>query len=329
MEQFESGAGGAGPAFKDRRAALMVVGILEMVLGLGAWGMAGLIVFGALLGARGAGVSMGPLVPGLVMYGVSGLVFLGLGVGSMRARRWARDLWLVISVGWLLCGVMSLVGAAFWLPALFRGAPAGQPTPPPGVMMVVMAMVLIFLVLFMIVVPLALFLFYRSPHVRATCEAAQPEPGWTSGRPLPVLAAALWFGVMAAMMAGMPVAYGGLFPCFGRFVGGAAGWFGWWVVAAGCAVAASGLYQRRRAAWWLALTLLVLLSVSAVVTYAVADIGELYRAMGIQGAQMTEIERMGFTRPGFLVGSALAGILPFVALLIWIRGHMDDGAKSE
>ena len=41
---------------------------------------------------------------------VAGIVFIILGVGTIRGRRWARALWLVLSGGWLVSGVVGLAG---------------------------------------------------------------------------------------------------------------------------------------------------------------------------------------------------------------------------
>jgi hypothetical protein len=41
--------------------------------------------------------------------------------------------------------------------------------------------------------------------------------------------------------------------------------------------------------------------------------------MGIEGAALEQIERMGMIRPSYMIGSVAAAILPMVGLLLWAR----------
>ncbi|MEN9601535.1 MAG: hypothetical protein RIS56_1141 [Verrucomicrobiota bacterium] len=67
-----------GP-YRDRRTALLIAGVLEILLGVGAWLMVGLMVFAAsMVTAQGAG-SKGSIIPGIAVYGIAGLVFVILG----------------------------------------------------------------------------------------------------------------------------------------------------------------------------------------------------------------------------------------------------------
>lgn len=310
-----------GGAYRDRRAALLVFGILEIVLGIGAWMIMALMLFGATMAAR-QGASMGSMVPGVLIYGLGGLLYIVLGIGSLRARRWARALWWVVSLGWLLCGLLGGLMALFWVPSLFKNFPAGQ-APPPQALAVVFFVIAGFFLIVMIAIPLCLFLFYRSPHVKATCEAAQTEPSWTDACPLPVLASSLWLGVTSLMLVVMPIAYGGLFPCFGVLVPGLAGVLLWLLVAGLALGAAVGLYRLQAWGWWLGLGVFLALGLTTVLTYSQPDnLQQLYQGMGLPAEQLEQMARMGFMRPGFMVVSTLGGILPFLGLLLWAGASM-------
>ena len=307
-----------GP-YRDRRTALLIAGVLEILLGVGAWLMVGLMVFAAsMVTAQGAG-SKGSIIPGIAVYGIAGLVFVILGVGSIRARRWARALWLVVSSFWLISGVFAVAVMAWFMPSVLAGTtPAGQ-QPPPGVQSIIMIAILSFFAVFMIGLPASLLAFYRSPHVKATCEAAAPEPCWTDGCPLPVLGAALWFASMTLTLPWMGWVYGGLYPFFGHFVRGAAGHGLWMVSGLLSGIATYGIYRRIHTLWLLGLVLVLGQGISATVTYAVVDPKELFAAMGTKGAAVEQIERMGILRPSFMIGSVAAAILPMVGLLLWAR----------
>ena len=293
--------------YRDRRTALLIAGVLEILLGVGSWLMAALMIWVALkVAAQGAG-STGSMVPGMAVYGIAGLVFVILGVGSIRARRWARALWLVVSSFWLIGGVLAAAVVALLMASVA------------GVESILLIAILSFFAVFMIGLPASLLAFYRSPHVKATCEAAAPEPCWTDGCPLPVLGAALWFASMTLTLPWMGWLYGGLYPFFGHFVRGAAGHGLWMVSGLLSGIATYGIYRRIHTLWLLGLVLVLGQGISATVTYAVVDPKELFAAMGIEGAALEQIERMGMIRPSYMIGSVAAAILPMVGLLLWAR----------
>ena len=295
-----------GP-YRDRRTALLIAGVLEILLGVGAWLIVGLMIFAAsMVTAQGAG-SKGSMIPGIAVYGIAGLVFVMLGVGSIRARRWARALWLVVSSFWLIGGVLAAAVVALLMASVA------------GVESILLIAILSFFAVFMIGLPASLLAFYRSPHVKATCEAAAPEPCWTDGCPLPVLGAALWFASMTLTLPWMGWVYGGLYPFFGHFVRGAAGHGLWMVSGLLSGIATYGIYRRIHTLWLLGLVLVLGQGISATVTYAVVDPKELFAAMGTKGAAVEQIERMGMLRPSFMIGSVAAAILPMVGLLLWAR----------
>ena len=295
-----------GP-YRDRRTALLIAGVLEILLGVGAWLIVGLMIFAAsMVTAQGAG-SKGSMIPGIAVYGIAGLVFVMLGVGSIQARRWARALWLVVSSFWLIGGVLAAAVVALLMASVA------------GVESSLLIAILSFVAVFMIGLPASLLAFYRSPHVKATCEAAAPEPCWTDGCPLPVLGAALWFASMTLTLPWMGWLYGGLYPFFGHFVRGAAGHGLWMVSGLLSGIATYGIYRRIHTLWLLGLVLVLGQGISATVTYAVVDPKELFAAMGIEGAALEQIERMGMIRPSYMIGSVAAAILPMVGLLLWAR----------
>ena len=295
-----------GP-YRDRRTALLIAGVLEILLGVGAWLIVGLMIFAAsMVTAQGAG-SKGSMIPGIAVYGIAGLVFVMLGVGSIRASRWARALWLVVSSFWLIGGVLAAAVVALLMASVA------------GVESILLIAILSFFAVFMIGLPASLLAFYRSPHVKATCEAAAPEPCWTDGCPLPVLGAALWFASMTLTLPWMGWLYGGLYPFFGHFVRGAAGHGLWMVSGLLSGIATYGIYRRIHTLWLLGLVLVLGQGISATVTYAVVDPKELFAAMGIEGAALEQIERMGMIRPSYMIGSVAAAILPMVGLLLWAR----------
>ena len=306
-------------SYKDRRTALLVAGVLEIILGAAAWLMAALMLLGASLAASQGGARVATMIPGMAVYGVGGVVFVVLGIGSIRARRWARALWLVVATSWLMIGILTLGMMLLMLPAMLQGPGGGVPAPPPGVQTLILAMVLAFMGVLGVALPAGLILFYRSPHVQATCEAENPRASWTDRSPLPVLGAAMWLGSMAVALPWMGLVYGGLYPAFGGFARGAFGHSLWVVSGLLSGLAAFGVFRQSKPLWWLAFGLVIALGASASLTYLVADLRQLYEAMGMGGVQLEQIERMGMLRPSYMVATTLTAILPLLTLLVWAR----------
>ena len=69
-------------------------------------------------------------------------------------------MWIVLSAGWMLVGVLSVVGMLVWMPRMMAGAiaaaPQGQGGPPPGFMQMVTVITTAVVAVFMIALPLAI-----------------------------------------------------------------------------------------------------------------------------------------------------------------------------
>lgn len=308
--------------YQDRRTWLLVVGILQIVMGAGAWLLALLSAVMAGSMAR-QGINTGSMISGVVFYGLGGAVFVALGVGTLRGRRWARAIWYVFSIGWLISGVIGLGAMIILMPGMIRNMiPEGAPTPPVAAMVVPMVVMGLFMLILMVVVPLIFLLFFRSPHVRATCEAMNPDASWTDALSAPLLAAMLWMGLLTVTFLCMPLAYQGVFPAFGRYLHGAVG-IGLWVLAGVmCGVSTYGLSQRAVWGWSLAMLMVLLFAATSIVTYVEAGARELYEAMGMLPMQMEMMERMGLMSTGYMVGTTLMFVVPFLVLLFWARGSL-------
>ena len=53
------------------------------------------------------------MIPGIVLYFVLAVALVWLGVGSIRARRWAWTLTVVLSWMWLIMGVVGFAVSCF------------------------------------------------------------------------------------------------------------------------------------------------------------------------------------------------------------------------
>lgn len=139
---------------------------------------------------------LGPLIATTVLTTLAtAFLLIGLGIGTLQARRWARK--LLLASGWAWCGLMVIQFVCFlvMLPGMnswenaFSGA-AGAPSTSPGAM----ASGLAFQVIFNLVAyagsatpGIALILIFGLRNVRLTCEQLDPGPNWTDRIPIQVL----------------------------------------------------------------------------------------------------------------------------------------------
>jgi hypothetical protein len=195
------------------------------------------------------------LAADVLIYAALGAVFIWCGIGSLRLRRWARPVVLLISWGWLLSGGIGLAILILLMPGLLSGLGFALPGAPT---MIAVGAVLFACALGMVTLPGIITWFYSLAAVKQTLEQQDPRPSWTEACPLPVLALSLAMGLSAVLC--LPAAFNGQLPLFGKNVTGFPAAL--LILANGCACAyvAAGLYRMRIAALWATLLLTVIWS---------------------------------------------------------------------
>ena len=166
---------------RDRRAGLIIFGILQIILGLLCAAAVLVVAAGEEIARRAfptAADSPSALASALIVYGSGAAYFMTVGIGSIRCRRWSRALSVVVSALWMVAGVVAGLMIAAIVPKF----------PVRPVLMIVA-----------IAVPVIIHLFYRREDVRLTVERLDPKARWTDRVPLPILAVilVLAFGAVA------------------------------------------------------------------------------------------------------------------------------------
>lgn len=311
--------------YRDRRTGLIVFGVLVAAMGGILLLFVPLLFLAQFAAPSRTGVPPTPqmIIPGVVFCLVIATCFIWLGIGSMLCRRWARAILLILSWTWLAGGTVALVYLAILLPQITSAIDAAQPPGskpiPPELKTVILAMQAIFAFVMYVIIPGVLVFFYRSKHVKATCEARDPVVRWTDRCPLPVLAASLWAAVGALAMLAFPFCYNGIIPLFGVLLSGLTGSAVCLVVALVWAYAARALYRLQSAGWWIMLLGTCLFAVSAFVTYLRHDLMEVYRLMGYPEAQIAQLQQLNILKGSMLAWSTLGFMVPFVIYLLFIR----------
>jgi hypothetical protein len=315
------------PAYKDRSNGLIVFGILTIFLGC----LCGLFVFLMLVGQVAVSHTKAPqtpleaILPAISIYVVLAVALVWLGIGSIKARRWARALLLIFSWSWLVVGLITLVAMVFVLPKVLANiqasAPSGQPAMPAAAIGGIMIFACLILGVFFIIVPAVWIFFYGSSHVKATCEARDRVTRWTDACPLPVLGFCLWLLFSALMMLVMPVMAHGVMPFFGTFLTGLPGSLLCLVLASLWTCAAWLLYQLDVRGWWLILIAMIVFMVSALLTYARHDILEIYQLMGYPQAQIDQIQKTGLLTGNSMTWVMTFSMLPFLGYILFIKKY--------
>jgi hypothetical protein len=320
MEPSEVG----GQTFRNRKTGLVIFGVVEILLGCLCVLFCLLVLSVGLMG-EGAAAKAGSM-PGkgsvllaLTMYGGLAVFFVWMGLGSIKGRRWARALMLVVSIWWLIVGTLTTLFLAFIMPHMISAAMAGTSSEvsgqaAAGAVTVVMAFTISFVALFMVVVPGVLFLFYRSPHVKATCERMDPKERWTDRVPLAVLALSMllaWGGMSLLFMLSAPAV-----PAFGLVLKGPLALTAMLVTTVAMWVFAVNIYRRRRWAWTAVLALTLLGYLSTFITFARMSSEQL---METSGVRVTAANAQAFTAmiPPLEIMMAVS-MLVYLAFLLYV-----------
>jgi hypothetical protein len=314
--------------YRDRSAGLILIGLLEIglallcLLMLAFVGMATLSL-STMPEAGAAGGSPKAMLAGAAFYLLIGVFFGVMGVGTLRGRRWARSIMLVISWMWLVIGLFSMIVGVIILPKMMAAMSAGT-SADPSMSTAMTGCILVVLGLLYIVLPGILVLFYRGPNVKATFEAKDPSIPWTDRVPLPVLALTLVFGFGAASSL-LGLTYRA-FPVFGRMLTGIPAALAFLAVGALCAFLAWGTYHRRPAAWWglVATWILGCVNGAFLLLGGGAGLRRMYVAMDTPEIQMQQMERMGiydiWTNPVILTLMVVVW-LGWLGFLIWVKRY--------
>ena len=280
------------PAHKDRTLGLIIFGVVSILIGACCALLVPLMFLSVALSetVTGGGVDVRSASSASALYGFMAAVFVWLGIGSIRARLWARELVLSVSWIWLLTGICSMVIGILVVPAVVGGTGVDTGIPPEMTMIV---MLVIFGVIgsLYVVLPALFVLFYRSPHVAATCRARHPDPQWVDACPRRLLTLMVVWVLFAVSALLMP-AYNFFFPFFGIVLTGVVGATLWALVLAVCVALAVGTCRKAPWAWWggMALTLVFTLS-SALVTLRL-DLSEIMGLMKLPEDQVAMMDTL-------------------------------------
>ncbi len=314
--------------FKDRKAGLIVFGILEIIFG----GFCALIVplmILSMIASKSSGMPMRPnmIIPGVLFYVLLAVWFIWMGVGSITARRWARALLLVSSWLWLICGISAFIAMLIFIPNMYdQMGQKGQMSQ--GTVAMMKFVVFGFMTVSYVIIPGVLILFYGSKNVKATCEFIDSRVRWTDKCPLPVLALSLMFGLWAGSMllAGF---YGWVIPFFGNILSGMTGAGVTLVGILLVAYVAWGTYKLSIKAWWCAVLMTIAWTVSIGITFSRVSLLELYEKMNFPEQQLHFMKQFSIPLNSTMVLYSVLWGVGLLGYLLYVRRYFPRFSKQE
>lgn len=308
------------PAFRDRTGSLIFFGIIHILFGLVCSGFILLMAVMSELGARGGRGTQLPtyvFATNVVIYGLLALYFFSVGVGSIRRRRWARALALVVSWIWLIVGLLSAGVLGLLMPRLMKNMPADGAN-------ILMAVIFVTIFVLYILIPAVIILAYRGPNVKATVEHHDYKVRWTDRVPLPVL------GVVLMLAAGSisllaSTAYATI-PIGDTIVTGVPAMIICLAFAGLLAFLSMGFYRLKLSAWWSLVLLQVIGAGVGAFTVLNTDFNELYTKMGVMTPELRQLGIAEMYRDPLIWIPAGVAWLLFLLFLLWLRRYFAGAA---
>lgn len=320
----------AAPVVPDRSTGLMVFGIFQIVLG-GFCGMASvMMVFITILGPiantkQAEAINPQTMIPGIAINFLLSVTMIWLGIGSIRARRWAWTLTVVLSWMWLIMGVIAFIGFLCFAGSMISTSleQQGQVKMPQEVIMVMRIVTGAMMFGIYILLPTAFLLFYQRASVLATCRWRDPQIRWTDHCPMPVLALSVLMAFSAVSMLFSIPANRCVMPLFGGFVSGTVGAIVIVLIVLALMYLAWGTYRLQMAAWWGTLLLWTVGIVNMVMMFLQTNLMEMYEKMRMPATQLEMIRKSSFielvSRWGLWI--ALAFGIVWLGYLLYIRRY--------
>lgn len=302
--------------YKDRKASLIAFGIVELLGGLLCACLALVTLIPLMLVP--SDVSALQIVPGMLVYVFFSVWLIWMGIGTIRARRWARLLmlagsWLALAVGVMAVGIMFFI-----LPRSFARSDI-----PDEMVGIVLVITFLFMGVFYLLLPCIGVLFYGNRNVRATFEHSDPVPSWTEPCPLPVLVLVLMLSLAAASPA-MLCFFHFAIPFFGTILSGWPGALIVFGILAICCSLAVGVFKVRPAAWWGVLAMLVLGVASQLITYGRIDMMDYYVAMGYTDQMLQQMKSLDWLNEKTFGIMTVFYVAPALVYLLWVKRYFKE-----
>lgn len=306
------------PQEPDRSGWLIGFGIFELLIACMIFGVLAILLLSLLITTRIPNHQAMPIrmvIQAVMTYVGIFAFFIVMGIGSIKARRWARSLMVAVSWLWLIGGVFGILMYAYMLPRALRQT---GPELPQSVALIMTVIMLVFMFGALVLLPGIMLIFYRSQSVKATCERVDTATRWTDHFAEPMLILFVMFvtGAASFFVIAFTMPY---LTLFGRFITGLPASIGCLALSGLWVFLAYGTYHRKMSAWWTAVIAMCILGVSAVPTFLRGDATKMYVQMGMP-AQQSAVSAALIQSP-VMIGLMVGIMIAFLGYLIYVRKY--------
>ncbi|MBW7996235.1 MAG: hypothetical protein FVQ81_06640 [Candidatus Glassbacteria bacterium] len=323
---------GDSPENAYPKTGLVIVGILQVLLGGLAVLVAPMMIIGMVVEkahpeASGPTPSAVMMIPGIIIYLGIGTWLIWMGIGSIKARRWARSLILVSSWLGLITGLGGLIYMSLMVPDMSSEMAKGKEITP--AMAAVMKWAMIgFMASVGVIIPGVLILFYSRKKVKDTFEHRDPRIIWTDKCPLPILflSGLCVVGALSMLNLGFN---NWIMPFFGTILTGMAGATVGMVTMLLLGYAAWGIYKLNIKAWWLAAWITIAGALSMAITFSQVSLLEFFDKTGLPEQQL-EMLKQAITKNEVAIEILfVVQLIVYFSFLLYMKRYFNAQSSRE
>lgn len=249
-------------------------------------------------------------------YYVIAALFIPVGVGHVKLRRWALTLTQLYIWFWLGAGILLFGDLILLMPSVLR-LDLNQ-----DVLLLQLVTVGVSSLFFLVLLPILALWLYKRENVKSAFEERDSNRYWTERYPFPLLALLLLYIIMIVAMH-TAIFFQGLFPMFGQILLGrpAAYIIALCILILGILI--YGTVQLKKWAWWSSLVYVSLLTVSSVMSFSGHRFYDIIVMMNLPAYEMELIDKMVVLHDYPLVGLFAAPLLITLGLVIYSRRYFE------
>jgi hypothetical protein len=251
-------------------------------------------------------------------YYVIAALFLPVGIGHVKIRRWALTLTQLYLWFWLGAGLLFFGHFVWLIPAVLKLDIARD------TMTLRLSVVGSFSFLFLVSLPSLALWFYRSEKVKSVFKEHDPNNYWTERYPFPLLALLLLY-IITILVLHLAIFFQSLFPVFGQIMLGRPAVYiiSFCILILGFLI--YGTVRLKKWAWWGALGFVSLLTISTLLSFAGKQFYDIVMLMSLPAYELEFLGNMPLLQDVPVLGLFSMPLLAALGLVIYSRRNFLDG----
>jgi hypothetical protein len=306
---------------------LKVVGVLLILVGLVAAYYGPLEIFVFYLFSEGGqfyydGFGMGSfwfadLVVQNIGYYLIAALFIPVGLGHVKLRRWALTLTQLYLWFWLGTGVVLFGSFILLIPSIFK-LELSQ-----GVLLLQLVTIGVPLLVALLLLPVAGLWFYKSAIVKSVFGEHDTNIYWTERYPFHLLALLLLFIIMIIVLH-LTIFFQGLFPLFGQIIMGRQSAYMIALCILILGILIYGTVRLEKWAWWGSIVYVSLLAVSSALSFSRYSFYDIILMMNLPAYEMGFLNRMVVLHDAHIAGLIVAPLVIALGLIAYSKRYYGE-----